>query len=113
MYRFYRNDRPEYRAAWLTSFRAAFFAFEPLGRNAYDMTFKQYVAGDDDDPIVNFSTNDYAPDADFTDYDDETGIILHTIDNDGTHRYFDLQGHQLQNRPTKGIYIDNGNKVIK
>ena len=79
----------------------------------YNMTFKQYVAGDDDDPIVNFSTNDYAPDADFTGYDDETGIILHTIDNDGTHRYFDLQGHQLQNRPTKGLNIDNGNKVIK
>ena len=56
----------------------------------YNMTFKQYVAGDDDDPIVNFSTNDYAPDADFTGYDDETGIFLHTIDNDGTHRYFDL-----------------------
>ena len=113
MYRYYRNDRPEYRAAWLASFRAAFFAFEPLGRNAYDMTFKQYVAGDDDDPIVNFPTNDYAPDADFSGYDDETEIILHTIDSDGTHRYFDLQGRQLQNRPTKGVYIDNGNKVIK
>lgn len=113
MYRYYRNDRLEYRAAWLTSFRAGFFAYEPLGRNAYDMTFKQYVAGDDDDPIVNFPTNDYAPDADFSGYDDETGIILHTIDNDGTHRYFDLQGRQLQSRPTKGVYIDNGNKVIK
>ena len=52
----------------------------------YNMTFKQYVAGDDDDPIVNFPTNDYAPDADFSSYDDETGIIQHTIDSDGTHR---------------------------
>lgn len=113
MYRYYRNDTEAYRAAWLTAFRAAFFGYAPLGRNAYEMTFKLYIAGDDNDPIVSFPTADYAPDADFSGYNDETGIIMHTIDNDGTHRYFDLQGRQLQSRPTKGVYIDNGNKVIK
>ena len=113
MYRYYRNDTEAYRAAWLTAFRAAFFGYAPLGRNAYEMTFKLYIAGDDNDPIVSFPTSDYAPDADFSGYNDETGIIMHTIDSDGTHRYFDLQGRQLQSRPTKGVYIDNGNKVIK
>ena len=38
---------------------------------------------------------------------------IHTIDNDGTHRYYDLKGRQLKSKPQKGIYIENGIKHVK
>ena len=44
-----------------------------------------------------------------------TGIapVIHTIDRDGTERWFDLNGRQLSGKPTKkGIYINKGNKVV-
>lgn len=43
-----------------------------------------------------------------------TGIAptIHTIDSDGTHRYYDLQGRQLSSKPQKGIYIENGIKRV-
>ena len=37
---------------------------------------------------------------------------IHTIDVDGTHRYFDLLGRPLNQKPEQGIYIDNNKKVI-
>ena len=45
---------------------------------------------------------------------DPSGVepIIHTIDTDGTHHYFDLLGRPLYNKPEQGIYIDNGKKVI-
>ena len=42
-----------------------------------------------------------------------TGIdspIIHLIEADGSHRYFDLQGRQLNGKPNTGIYINNGKK---
>lgn len=44
-----------------------------------------------------------------------TGIqpTIQTIDADGTRRYFDLQGRQLNEQPKKGVYIMNGKKYIK
>ena len=42
----------------------------------------------------------------------ETGIIR-TVESDGTNRYFDLQGRQLNGKPEKGIYIINGKKFSK
>ena len=46
--------------------------------------------------------------------DPSTGIspIIHTIEADGTHCYFDLQGRQLDSKPLKGLYIENGKKYI-
>ena len=43
-----------------------------------------------------------------------TGIAptIRTIDTDGTRRYFDLQGRQLNVLPGKGVYIENGKKYI-
>ena len=54
-------------------------------------------------------------DSDFSGYDDLTDIrpVIHTIDCNGTHRYYDFQGRQLKSSPIKGVYIDNGKKVIK
>ena len=38
---------------------------------------------------------------------------IHTIDADGTHRYYDLKGQQLKGKPQKGIYIENGTKHVR
>ncbi len=38
---------------------------------------------------------------------------IHTIDKDGTHRYYDLHGRLLKDKPQHGIYIDNGKKIIR
>ncbi len=44
-----------------------------------------------------------------------TGIqpVIQTIEADGTSRYFDLQGRLLNGKPEKGMYIENGKKVIR
>ena len=36
-----------------------------------------------------------------------------TIDADGNSRYFDLQGRMLNGKPDRGIFIENGKKIIK
>ena len=41
------------------------------------------------------------------------GYSVHTIDADGTHRYFDLQGRPLNGKPDKCLYIENGKKIMK
>ena len=43
-----------------------------------------------------------------------TGIepTIRVIDTDGTSRYFDLQGRLLNGKPVKGMYIENGKKVV-
>ena len=37
---------------------------------------------------------------------------IRTIDADGNSLYFDLQGRLLNGKPSKGLYIENGKKVI-
>ena len=45
--------------------------------------------------------------------EDTDGIdSIRTIDNDGTERYYDLNGRELPGKPSKGIYIHNGKKVM-
>lgn len=57
-----------------------------------------------------------APDSYQGDNDGEaTGIapVIHTIDLDGTERWFDLNGRQLNGKPTKkGVYIHRGKKQV-
>ena len=114
MFRLFRNDTEAYRKAWLSSFRSAFYADSPLGHNAYAITFKKYVAGEDDeDPIIKLPTDSYEPDSDFSGYDDDPSGIIHVIGDKGSHQYFDLQGRPLSSRPQKGVYISHGKKVIK
>ena len=39
--------------------------------------------------------------------------VIHTIDLDGTERWFDLSGRQLSGKPTKkGVYIHRGKKQV-
>jgi len=45
--------------------------------------------------------------------DDATGInTIRTVDLDGTERYYDLNGRELQGKPEHGIYIYKGKKYI-
>ena len=39
--------------------------------------------------------------------------VIHTIDRDGTERWFDLSGRQLSGKPAKkGVYIHRGKKQV-
>lgn len=112
-----RNDEEKYRKAYLPTFRACFVPSEPLAKNVLTVRYANIEQGGGDhiDQIIAFPTTNFVGDADFSGYDDddETGIILHPQEGDGEHHYFDLQGRQLKSRPQKGVYIDNGKKVIK
>ena len=45
--------------------------------------------------------------------DEMTGIdTIETIDEDGTRRYYDLNGRELPGKPGKGVYIHNGKKYL-
>jgi hypothetical protein len=46
--------------------------------------------------------------------DETTAIapVVRTIDADGTERYYDMNGCQLNGKPQKGMYIHNGKKHI-
>lgn len=55
---------------------------------------------------------DYEGDIPFTESD---GIqpIIQTIDANGVSRYFDLQGRMLNGKPDRGIFIENGKKIVR
>ena len=57
---------------------------------------------------------DYEGDIPFT-QSAPSGIepVIRTIDANGTNRYFDLQGRMLKGRPDKGLFIENGKKIIR
>ena len=45
--------------------------------------------------------------------EDATDIdSIETIDEDGTSRYYDLQGRELPSKPTRGIFIQGGKKTL-
>ena len=64
----------------------------------------------DDDPFIDFPAGEFVGD---TDIPDSSVGIMHVINDDGSHTYFDLQGRQLPGNPNKkGVYINNGKVVI-
>ena len=114
-----RNDTENYRKGYVPSFRAFFVPLVHKDNHAYYSKFIYTEAGDGDDDH-NLQSADQFPaevfDSDLSEaYDDNTGMepVIHTIDRDGTHRYYDLQGHKLPGKPVKkSLYIKNGKKVI-
>lgn len=107
----FKRIRPDTPWAWWGAFRSMFCANAFTGNNVYKAMYQQWIAGNDDDAeTVGFPSDDYEGDTEIP--DSGTGI-LHVIDNDGTHRYFDLQGRPLPGKPMrKGLYINNGSKII-
>ncbi len=57
---------------------------------------------------------DYEGDIPFTG-SSPSGIqpTIQTIDADGISRYFDLQGRMLNGKPDRGIFIENGKKIVR
>ncbi len=98
------------QASW-EAFRAMFCARAFTGNNTYGSKFKQYVqGGDDDDPLIDFPADEFVGD---TDIPDSSLGMMHVINDDGSHAYFDLQGRQLPGSPSKkGVYINNGKVVM-
>ena len=48
-----------------------------------------------------------------TDFSDISGIhSLQLVDRDGTEHWYDLNGHRIEKPTAKGVYINNGKKVI-
>ena len=123
--RFTSKDNPD---ATLNAFRAFFLSDEaPAGAPAispakandtankkYHTLFNNAGAGSVSDGNVPDAFNIlYNPDIP-TPSPVVSGVepVIKTIEDDGTHRYFDLLGRPLNQKPEQGIYIDNGKKVI-
>ena len=103
------SDSEAERTGYIPTFRAF---YEPknhqsIGKKVCEMKFIQTLAGDlDEIQIEDFPADAYGE-------GETTGIdspVFHIIEADGSHRYFDLQGRQLDSKPRAGIYIMNGKK---
>lgn len=103
------GDSEYERTVYIPTFRAF---YEPknhqsIGAKDCVIKFIQTLQGDIDE----FEFVDFPADVFGTDM--PTGInspVFHVIEADGSHRYFDLQGRQLDKKPRTGIYIMNGKK---
>lgn len=114
-WRVIRNDEEKYRTGYIPTFRAFFVPLEHKNNHLYYPRYIYTEAGDTPNlDMTLFPATAYDGDLPAA-YADDTATqgVIHTIDRDGTHCYFDLQGRQLPSRPAKGLYIKNGNKVIR
>ena len=106
-----RNDTEAYRTGNIPAFRAFFVPLVYRDSEAYATKFKLIEAGEpEDESVWETLPDEYEADINYN----GTGIqpTIHTIDGNGIHRYYDLQGRQLPGKPRKGIYIDNGIKRL-
>ena len=101
------SNAPGYQGAYIGTFRAFFAPYESDGFYSFATKFVYQENGEVDSEIQDFPAGGFEGDNDYTDETTDIGTI-HTIDRDGTHRYYDMQGRQLRQRPTKGLYIENG-----
>lgn len=108
----YRDDYKGYETRYIPMFRGYFEMIEPTGVNGYIIKYLHTENGAESGNETDFPTDDYEGYADIP--DDETAIrpVIQTIDGDGTSHYYDLQGRPLNGKPNKGVYIQNGKKII-
>ena len=105
------NDTESHRSDYIPQFRGYFVPLNDMGPDEYNTKFMYIPAGEDEEnpdweKMPNLYVGDISADA--------TSImpVIHTIDNDGSHHYYDLSGRKLSGKPQRGIYIDNGKKRI-
>jgi hypothetical protein len=109
------SDRTEsYKNVNITPFRCYFepIDHQPIGDRDCTIKFLLTENGEENDEVTDFPSDLFEGDWNET----GTGIdmpVIHTIDSDGTHRYYDLQGRLLNDKPSTGIYIKNGKKYSK
>ena len=106
------SDSEAERAGYIPTFRGF---YEPknhqsIGEKNGPVMLITSLAGDESNgELQEFPADAYGD-------DETTGInspVFHLIEADGSHRYFDLQGRQLNEKPRSGIYIKNGKKYTK
>ncbi len=106
------SDTEEERTDYIPPFRAF---YEPknhqsVGEKDCEIMIIPSLAGDlDQYEKIEFPADVFGDDV-------STGIdspVIHVIEADGSHRYFDLQGHQLNEKPRSGIYIKDGKKYSR
>jgi hypothetical protein len=92
---------------WIGCFRSFFCAIDKTSENSsYKLSFQMQTAGEDNHDLTAFPALSFEGDG------DTDGIIIHTIDAEGVHNYYDMQGRPLDGKPAKGAYIYNGNKYM-
>ena len=94
---------------YVNPFRAYFSAIEPIG-SVYKIKFIQTENGEETGEETDFPADEFDSDCDI---DEATGI--HTMSEGRSKKeevYFDLQGRKLSGKPNKGLYIQNGKKII-
>lgn len=108
----FNNDTEAHRSTRIPTFRAYYLPKTFTDYRDYTTKFTLLEGGGDPDDSWLRLPDSYEGDVE---NGGATAIqpTIHTIDADGTHTYYDLQGRKLQGKPTrKGVYIYNG-KTIK
>ncbi len=93
------------------AYRAMFCATDLMTADKLTTKYQFDANGEEEEDRSLPAPNSYQGDND----GEATGIapVIHTIDRDGTERWFDLNGRQLSGKPTKkGVYIHRGKKQV-
>ena len=94
---------------YIARFVAYFSASEPIG-TSFKMKFVQTENGEETGEETDFPADEFYSDCDI---DDATGIdTMSDVRSKTEDVYYDLQGRKLSGKPNKGIYIQNGKKII-
>ena len=94
---------------YVARYQAYFSAAEPIG-SVYQMKFIQTENGVETGEETDFPADEFYSDCDI---DDATGIdTMSDVRSKTEDVYYDLQGRKLSGKPNKGIYIQNGKKII-
>ena len=100
------------RSTWKwPAFRAMFCATDLMTADKLTTKYQLDANGEEEEDRSLPAPDSYQGDND----GEATGIapVIHTIDCDGTERWFDLNGRQLSGKPTKkGVYIHRGKKQV-
>ena len=101
----------KYSKVFVNPYRGYLSTLETLAFEDFFTKYKHTEDGIEEGDETDFPADEYDSDGEM---EDETGIspIMQTIDSDGTSHYYDLQGRQLNGKLNKGIYIQNGKKII-
>ena len=106
----FRCSAEKYSYMYIYPFRGYFSASEPLDSEIYQMKFIQTENGVETGEETDFPADEFYSDCDI---DDATGIdTMSDVRSKMEEVYYDLQGRKLSGKPNKGIYIQNGKKII-
>ena len=103
--------------SWIGNFRAY---FQPdasqgnMGRRTFKPMFMLSIAGDETEEVEEFPAVVFDEEFFTEEYATEINHVIPDTDADEKteHRYYDLQGRRLHDKPAKGLYIDNGKKIF-